>query len=469
MAKELGLNSHEKGLVLYVFPFLVLATAIAPPLTHSCVDVHRSAFFIGYIGMQIPGGIIVGRVGGTIVFQLALFFSNLFTLAVPFVANKLGYPWLVVLRVVTGFAEGAMYTAMFDVLRHWCPPLERSRIFSIAGAGNSTGVILALPVSGLLAGSSWGWPSVFYAFGGLGLLYNIAYQILGSDSPAKDRFISKEELVFIEEAKAHGVPAPNLYQSGEYAVPPVYSSGTVNFGSRADETLEADPNASAISDSLLRQNDASRLAGGRSPYLVLLTNRAFYVVTLITFVGLWGAYTALTELPSYMNDVLKFNVKKAGVSSVVPYIVSIVLMTGSAAWQDHLVSKGTDVTLVRRLFLCIGSVVAAGFLVAVGYVSSPTLGVTLMSAALGASGVATAAMLPNISEIAPEWSAITLSLSNTAGTAAGIISPILTGAIVTDKTPAQWREVFFLAAGLYVLGAVVFALFGTAKSQIPKQ
>ena len=46
----------------------------------------------------------------------------------------------------------------------WAPPSERSRMATLAFAGNYAGTVVAMPVSGVLA-SSLGWESVFYFFG----------------------------------------------------------------------------------------------------------------------------------------------------------------------------------------------------------------------------------------------------------------------------------------------------------------
>ena len=55
------------------------------------------------------------------------------------------------------------------------------------------------------------------------------------------------------------------------------------------------------------------------------------------------------------------------------------------------------------------------------------------------------------------------SISNTYATLPGVISPALTGMIVKDKTQAEWRIVFFIAATLYIVGMLIFWKFGSAE------
>ena len=56
---------------------------------------------------------------------------------------------------------------MHALLGKWAPPLERSRMVTIALCGGYFGNVVAFPLSGVLCqcGFAGGWPSVFYLFG----------------------------------------------------------------------------------------------------------------------------------------------------------------------------------------------------------------------------------------------------------------------------------------------------------------
>jgi ACS family sodium-dependent inorganic phosphate cotransporter-like MFS transporter 6/7/8 len=48
-------------------------------------------------------------------------------------------------------------------MRFWAPPLERSRLATLAFCGSYAGVVLGMPLSGLLTGGiSWEAPFYFY-------------------------------------------------------------------------------------------------------------------------------------------------------------------------------------------------------------------------------------------------------------------------------------------------------------------
>nr|CAD7601598.1 unnamed protein product [Timema genevievae] len=60
--------------------------------------------------------------------------------------------------------QGVTYPCIHAVWARWAPPLERSRMASLAFAGSYVGTVVSLPICGILA-NELGWPSIFYVFG----------------------------------------------------------------------------------------------------------------------------------------------------------------------------------------------------------------------------------------------------------------------------------------------------------------
>lgn len=60
--------------------------------------------------------------------------------------------------------QGVTFPCIHAVWSRWAPPLERSRMATMAFAGTYAGTIVAMPVSGILA-NKLGWESCFYVFG----------------------------------------------------------------------------------------------------------------------------------------------------------------------------------------------------------------------------------------------------------------------------------------------------------------
>ncbi|VDP67222.1 unnamed protein product [Echinostoma caproni] len=65
---------------------------------------------------------------------------------------------------ILNVTTGTSYPACHGIWRYWAPPLERSRLATIAFCGSYAGAVLGLSLSGLLA-EKLGWQAPFYTYG----------------------------------------------------------------------------------------------------------------------------------------------------------------------------------------------------------------------------------------------------------------------------------------------------------------
>lgn len=130
-----------------------------------------SAFFVGYLIMQVLGGLLANRFGGRNVFLWAVIIWSVFTVATPFAAYS-SFSLLVLTRLLVGLGEGAAYPAVYSLIGRWMRKDEATRSIAFMGAASTLGTIFALIVAGLMI-KSYGWESVFYVFGSLGFVWAI--------------------------------------------------------------------------------------------------------------------------------------------------------------------------------------------------------------------------------------------------------------------------------------------------------
>ena len=71
------------------------------------------------------------------------------------------------------------------------------RFTAFSFAGGTAGTVISLPVSSWLC-ESVGWPSVFYLFGVLGLLWFLVWSALVYDGPEQHPRISQQEKLFLQ-------------------------------------------------------------------------------------------------------------------------------------------------------------------------------------------------------------------------------------------------------------------------------
>jgi MFS family permease len=91
---------------------------------------------------------------------------------------------------------------MHALIAKWAPPYQRSLFSSIIYGGATAGLVVSMPISGLLAESSFlgGWPSVFYVFGLLGIVWFVMWSMLVYESPDVHPWISVAEKRLINQS-----------------------------------------------------------------------------------------------------------------------------------------------------------------------------------------------------------------------------------------------------------------------------
>ncbi|CAK8673449.1 unnamed protein product [Clavelina lepadiformis] len=69
-------------------------------------------------------------------------------------------------------------------------------------------------------------------------------------------------------------------------------------------------------------------------------------------------------------------------------------------------------------------------------------------------------------QISPWFSGILMGITNTWGNIPGLVSPLVVGAF-TENNPSQhqWLYVFYIAAAIYVFGAIFYIVFASGMEQ----
>ncbi|XP_037809154.1 sialin [Lucilia sericata] len=370
-----------------------------------------SSFFYGYIMTQFIGGFIGAKIGGNLVFGIGIGTTAILTLFTP-MAAKHSLEMLLAVRIIEGIFEGVTFPCIHAVWSRWSPPLERSRMASIAFAGNYAGTVIAMPSSGLLA-SAYGWESVFYVFGVIGCIWLVLWLVIVRSGPDKDRFCSEDERNYIQ--KTIGI-------TGQQRI--------------------------------------------KHPWKAIFTSLPFYAIAVSHFSENWGFYTLLTQLPTFLKDTLNFNLDKTGFLSAVPYLTMGILLGVSGYLADWLQVKGyLTTTQVRRYFNCGAFLAQTVFMVLTAYLLDPTWSVVCITIAVGLGAFAWSGFAVNHLDIAPQHASVLMGIGNTFATIPGIVSPMLTGYLVQNQTSEEWKTVFFISAGIYLVGCVIYWMWASGELQ----
>lgn len=226
------------------------------------------SFFWGYILTEILGGRLAEIVGAKRIFGGGMLLASILTILTP-AACYLDYYAVLILRAVLGFFLGATWPAIPPMATKWIPPLERSKFIANMMA-SSLGAALTLPVCGYLI-STLGWASVFYSTGIVGLVWSIMWFFLVYDSPAQHPRITKEERAEIEKKIAEGEGGKSIKPS-------------------------------------------------KVPWLQMLMNLPVWAIIITHTCSVFGYFMVVNQLPTYMKDVLHYDIKKNGMLSSLPYL-----------------------------------------------------------------------------------------------------------------------------------------------------
>ena len=107
----------------------------------------ESSFFWGFLITQIPAGFLSSHFPATRLFGLAIFASSCLNLCMP-AATKLSPGAAAVVRLCQGMMEGIAMPSSHGIFRDWIPPLERSRLVTLACFGFYGGPVFGMPLSG---------------------------------------------------------------------------------------------------------------------------------------------------------------------------------------------------------------------------------------------------------------------------------------------------------------------------------
>ncbi|MCL6599704.1 MAG: MFS transporter [Alicyclobacillus macrosporangiidus] len=163
-------------------------------LTATFAGLAGGIFFIGYMVLQVPGGMIAERGSAKKFIAWTIVGWGAIATLTGFVHSA---GQLLVMRFLLGVAEGGVWPAILVIIAHWFPNEERGRanaffIMNIAIANIITG-----PLSGWIL-TIWNWRGVFIVEGLLSLALIAIWLPMMSDRPRDAKWISQAELQYIE-------------------------------------------------------------------------------------------------------------------------------------------------------------------------------------------------------------------------------------------------------------------------------
>ena len=367
-----------------------------------------SAFFLGYVTLQIPAGYLSDRFGGKWVLGLGVLFWSLFTLLTP-ASAALGITVLLACRFLMGVAEAVTWPSIYSLYSRWVHPDRRASAVGLMNSGISGGSVIALICTPWLI-SVWSWQGAFYLYGLLGIIWFAVWAPLARSRPAD----------------------------------------------KTDwDTPDAAP-AAAEAGPATDQNDVSaQTVYPRLTVRGMLRSRAVWAIAIAHICINWSLYLVLSWFPTFVNRELGADLQLAGFLALAPTIVSLIMAPLAGRLFDRLVARGRDRLTVRRIMQSLAFVGITAAMMAITLTDSLILSVTVITLSNALTAFSIGGFATNHLDIAPNQSGLLMGVTNTLAAVSSSASVFVSGWI--QDLSGGWDAVFLTAAGVSVFGAIIYA------------
>ena len=206
----------------------------------------------------------------------------------------------------------------------------------------------------------------------------------------------------------------------------------------------------------------------RIPWAAILHNPGFWNLIYSGWCMGFIQFLLLSEVPSYLTDVLGFSISASGFLSTIPFGFMLVVAVGNGKW---LLRKqkydGWSTRRVRRISQIIAMLVPAVFMLLCAYATNDQwlsyafIVIATMSIGAIQSGLSCAYL-----DFAPRFSPFINTLANACGAAAGILGPIMVSSLITsfpDDPKKGWSLSFLFTAIMCATSVVIWFKYAVSE------
>jgi MFS transporter, ACS family, D-galactonate transporter len=401
------LNYVDRSVMGVAQPALVKELQIGPEV----MGLIFSAFSWTYALAQIPGGMLLDRLGSRLTYALSLGLWSLATMAHGLMSTVAG---LFSARLALGLAEAPCFPANSRILSTWFPQAERARANSVYSVGQYVGLGLMIPVLTWIA-VTWGWRALFFIFGGIGVVFAFIWHFTYRD-PHQSRAVNQAELDHI-----------------------------------------------AAGGGLAAKSNAFRFSWASVG--ALLSKRQILGASIGQFCGNSTLVFFLTWFPSYLATERGMDWIRSGFAASLPYIAASIGVLVGGAVSDGLIRRTGSATLGRKLPIITGLLLTSTMVLA-NYVDSNAQVIAIMSVAFFGQGMVNLGWTL-ITDVAPkQMIGLTGGVFNFCANLAGIITPLVIGFVVGATGSFYGALVYIAALGLIGAAAYIFVVGEVRRVEI---
>ncbi|MEA3127012.1 MAG: transporter, family, glucarate transporter [Caballeronia sp.] len=376
----------------------IAAPTIQKELGLSLVEmsVILTIYFWTYALGQIPAGRMAERHGSR---KVLFGTSALWSLMMIMTPLGVGFSWLVGCRALLGGAQSADWSSGVLAVKRWFPRNERAKGNSFLLGGLYLGPIISAPLTAWMI-LQFGWHSVFYVFGAIGLVLGIAWWFGYRDVPAQHPLVTAEEATYI----AAGQSEPEAIAKGVF------------------------------------------LKCLRHPRFWLFGIQYFLLVLIQSFYTTW--------LPTYLMRARGLSLKSMGFAASLPWIAVFVAVFVAGIVCDKILKRTQSVWAARAPVAMVGFLVSAVALCLASYAVNIAAVVGFLCLSFAAVGFVQVVVWSAAQDLARDFTGVMSGWTNVWGAASNVAGPVSVAFMV--RLTGNWGSALVVIALAAAVGTVLW-------------
>ncbi|CAJ0915993.1 unnamed protein product, partial [Mesorhabditis belari] len=390
------------------------AQAMANRGTHDYTQKEKSflnwAVAVGTLLAAWPFHWFYEKYGARSVFFIAGMISAVSTALIPLV-SRLDFKLFLAMRFFQGISFGADFAAIGLIVVHWASLKQHGFFISLLSSFSQISVMFTMPVAGELCSSPLGWEAAYYVHAVLCVVLFVSWWLYYRNDPVDHPKMTDVELEKIHRGKS----------------------------AAALKNEEKTPIKEIMKD----------------PVVWSVWLSAFGELMMSQFIVMYG--------PTYLKEVLGFQVAHTGYFVAIPRFVHLLFKIGSGIASDRIKCLSEKVKMI--IFNTIALMVSGVFFCILGFVSKEYASWALMILLVieSTTGCICGGFYKCATLVARQHSHFVLSQIQFIKCLSLFIEPLLIFLICRHNTLAEWRIVFIIHGVLLILGNVIFCFFATDK------
>uniref|UniRef100_A0A914YM86 Major facilitator superfamily (MFS) profile domain-containing protein n=1 Tax=Panagrolaimus superbus TaxID=310955 RepID=A0A914YM86_9BILA len=310
------------------------------------------------------------------------------------------------MRIFQGIAASALFAASGAIINSWATIEESGLFLAFLSCHHQLAEIFLMPVAGFFCESSVGWQGIYYLQGSLTFAFFIIFFIFYRNSPQNHRYVGKKELSLLTDGK----------DSSEH-----------------------------------KTSKQSNI-----PYSKIIRDKSV--------IGLWigaiGSFTGfqlfLQYGPTFLNKVLKINVKKTGIFGAIPFFGALIVKAFSGPFSDRL----TFISQKRRcqIFGSISQFSMALCIAALGWmpIKSEIFAQIAFTAAIMFSSLNVVGLIKSAQLQSRQYAHIVMNVIAFINSGIILLLPLFISTFAPNNTYTEWAIIFYSIAILVTVTTTIF-------------